>query len=254
MKRLARFTIYNLLGTFDAILKRDSKIVVYCYHNITHNAGLYHVTPGAFRRQMEYLSKHGNFVTLSDIALYLQNKKQLPPKSFAITFDDGYKGVKHTLPITKDLGISPAVFILPRREMVDRGEIATQSELLNGSDLRELVTAGWEIGLHGLTHKKLTKLPLNQIKKEVLRPSGISYFAYPHGKYNAIVLGEIQNQGYELGLTMDDEQITSKTNKLAIPRVGVMGNHSDLEFRYLASPSVLAFRKAVKNTFLRKYI
>lgn len=254
MKKTARFTIYNLLGTFDTLLGRQNKIVVYCYHNITSNPWPFHISAQKFAKQMKYLASTGTFVSLQDIDAYLCGKKQLPKNSFAITFDDGYQGIKAALPITERLGIKPGVFMLPSKNMVDRSEIVTRSELLTATDAKALTKAGWNMGLHGLTHKKLTKLPKQQMQKEVHRPKDISYFAYPHGKYNSEVVLEIKKQNYKLAFSMNDELITRNTDRFAVPRVGVMGDHTDSEFKYLASPSVLAFRRVVKNTFLRRYI
>lgn len=254
MKKAARFTVYTLLGTFDRALKRENNLVIYCYHNLTNNPWLFHVSPSTFKKQMAYLSSIGNFVSLKDIELYLQGKKQLPQKAFAITFDDGYRGVKTALPVVKKLGIKPSVFVLPHVSKVDRTEIANHSELLSAKEIHQLEKSGWEIGYHGLTHKKLTRLTKAQMQKEVSRPKGLNYFAYPHGKYNAEIETEVQKQNYKLAFSMNDQLLTMNSDRFAIPRVGVMGDHTDAEFKYLASPSVLAFRKLVKSTMLRKYL
>lgn len=47
-------------------------------------------TPQAFERQMEYLAKWFNIVSLRDLVEWLDGHKDLPPYAALITFDDGY--------------------------------------------------------------------------------------------------------------------------------------------------------------------
>ena len=47
-------------------------------------------TPQDFERQMDYLAKWFNVVSLSDIVAWLDGHKDLPPYAALITFDDGY--------------------------------------------------------------------------------------------------------------------------------------------------------------------
>ena len=47
-------------------------------------------TPDDFNRQMDYLGKWFNVVSMSDILQWLDGQKALPPYAALITFDDGY--------------------------------------------------------------------------------------------------------------------------------------------------------------------
>ncbi len=47
-------------------------------------------TPEEFERQMDYLAKYFQVVSLKDVVAWLDGKKDLPPYAALITFDDGY--------------------------------------------------------------------------------------------------------------------------------------------------------------------
>src|SRR5512146_238698 len=47
-------------------------------------------TPEDFNRQMDYLAKWFNVVSLKDVIEWLDSRKELPPYAALITFDDGY--------------------------------------------------------------------------------------------------------------------------------------------------------------------
>lgn len=262
-KTLTRRLIYVSLGSFDKLLGRENSLVIYAYHNIINHPWVFNVQLSKFEKQMTYLSSIGEFISLKELELYFEGKIKLPQKSFIITFDDGYRGVKSVIEITKKYGISPIVFALGQEAKVDRFELSTKSPLLGKKELKYLKNIGWEVGSHGLTHKKLTKLSKVRIKMEIKDSKEyvekqvddkVTSFSYPHGKYNKEILDEVRSQGYSTGFTMDDRIVTKDTNRFAIPRVGVMGNHSMEEFKYLASPSVIGFRSLVKKTFLSKFI
>src|SRR5690349_15804132 len=47
-------------------------------------------TPDDFNRQMDYLSKWFNVISMQDVVQWLDGQKELPSYSALITFDDGY--------------------------------------------------------------------------------------------------------------------------------------------------------------------
>ena len=65
-----------------------------------------------FKEQMEIVAKEFNVVTLNDVLQFLRNEKEIPKKSVAITFDDGYVGnYEVAAPILDHFGI-PATFYM----------------------------------------------------------------------------------------------------------------------------------------------
>lgn len=256
MKNLIRKSIYVTLGKLDLAFGAENNIVIYCYHNISSNPWAFHVSKSLFEKHMAKLARWGQPVKISDVCKFIEGKAKLPKRAFAVTFDDGYKGILKILPVVKKYNITPTVFVLAAPKKLDRKEMATNSKVLSQAEIKKLIEEGFEIGSHGLTHKRLDGDEIGKSKVALQRDLGIkiNYFSYPHGKYNAELKNEVKQSGYDFGFSMDDEKISRKSSHLAIPRVGVLNNHSGAELLFLASPSVLKFRKLIKKTPFKNFI
>jgi hypothetical protein len=55
----------------------------------------------------------------------------------------------------------------------------------------------FEIGWHTWSHPDLTKLSRGEIIKEITPPWKMEYFAYPHGKFNQLVIDCVKEVGYK---------------------------------------------------------
>jgi peptidoglycan/xylan/chitin deacetylase (PgdA/CDA1 family) len=70
---------------------------------------------------MELIATRFHAVSMDDVALFLEGKKTLPPRSVVITFDDGYKdNFRIAAPILDRLGIPGTFYVLV--DAVDRSE------------------------------------------------------------------------------------------------------------------------------------
>jgi len=68
-----------------------------------------------FRKRMAYLKKSGFHVLSLDEALAGINQKTLPPKSLAITFDDGWLGIgTKAAPVLKKYGFPSTLYVTTR--------------------------------------------------------------------------------------------------------------------------------------------
>jgi len=100
-----------------------------------------------FKEQMFALKRAGwQTVRYEDFDAYLHGKKELPAKSFVITFDDGAKSSFYPVdPILGALGFSAVAFILPSHSLGDRS-----SYYLNKNELELMLSTGnWQIESHG---------------------------------------------------------------------------------------------------------
>ncbi len=262
-KSLIRKHIYLFLGKIDKLLRRENKLVVYCYHDISDGPSSYNVSRENFVMQMKYLSDWGTNMSLTDMAKSIRGKEKLPKRAFAISFDDGYRGIMGVTQEIKKLGLKPTVYVFANGHNVIRRGVEARAKFLSTQEIKTLSKNGWEIGSHTISHWALTELDPDKMSKEVYVSKSllekeikqkIKSIAYPHGKYNESVQTAVQKAGYEFAVSMDDNLLNDTSDLLAISRVGLMGTHSFGEFKYLASPSVLLFRKLVKKTFLEKYL
>jgi len=68
--------------------------------------------PETFRMQMRLLRDHYRPVLLDDIVDWLEHRKELPPRSVAITFDDGFEdNHRVATPIMEEFGIRATFFL-----------------------------------------------------------------------------------------------------------------------------------------------
>jgi glycosyltransferase involved in cell wall biosynthesis/peptidoglycan/xylan/chitin deacetylase (PgdA/CDA1 family) len=136
-----------------------------------------------FDRQLKYMSRLGEFISLDDAMDALQNPKGVNGRYFCLTFDDGFKNsFSNALPILLD-NRAPAAFFIPTDyiglEMErDRNKLngffsRSQSytlpiEFLNWDECRHLVDAGMTIGSHTCSHVALKGLSESVLKHELL--------------------------------------------------------------------------------------
>ncbi|MCL4535912.1 MAG: polysaccharide deacetylase family protein [Bacteroidetes bacterium] len=263
IRRLA----YISLGALDSwLLNRQSGVVVLCHHAIACRADddwRFSVDLGEFKKQVEYLGEHYRFVAAADLEQHIRGKKDLGSPSVLLTFDDGYRDLLLIKDYLSSLGVRPLLFVLSRGSDMDRAETKTARELLSFSEIGELSVAGWDIGSHGATHRSFAGLSSKQIREEVIDSRldleaalglEVRYFAYPKGKYSDEVLAAVREAGYALGFTMDDGVVSSATDPMKVPRIGIDRTHSFTEFKSVASPSVINFRFVTKRLINEKYL
>lgn len=256
IRRLIYGGIY-LLDT--SILKRKAPVVILCYHSISDDGWDFSVSLEMFKKQIKYLKKQFEFVTVNDVVDYVKGKKNITKPSVVITFDDGYKNVLLVKDFLKEQSISPALFAIADPANANRKELETDLPFLTPAEIKKLKEAGWTVGCHSLTHTNFRKMnskeTLNQVKnaKQVLEKDldqKVVYFAYPKGAYTPLVLKTVKESGYKAAFSMNDELLKFGQNCLTIPRVGVDNSHSFLEFKGLLLPSAILFRKYIKQTYL----
>ncbi len=124
------FAAQSLLGRSrlaDVYARRQglSGAVVLCYHSVASRRDSRWIDPGkrvpvsVFRKQMRFLAKHRNVVSLERIVGAMTSGESLPAGTVAITFDDGYRdNLTEAFPILHGLGL-PATVFLPTRHIDD---------------------------------------------------------------------------------------------------------------------------------------
>jgi len=71
------------------------------------------VSPKHFKKQMRYLKKKYDILPLTELVEKIANRQPLPPRSIAITFDNGYKNTYFSArPVLKELNIPATVFLV----------------------------------------------------------------------------------------------------------------------------------------------
>lgn len=264
MKKKIRTAIYFILSLTNPFISQEQPpIIVLSYHSISENNWQYGVSFALFKKQIEFLEKQYQFISIDSLNDFLTGVKTITQPSVIITFDDGYKDNLIAKDYLQKHHIHPALFLLATTNEANRGELENNFELMNKKEILSLTQIGWTIGSHTCTHADLVKCDEEQLKKEINDSKNllekelgipIKYFAYPKGFYTNQAIDHTKKAGYSMALSVDDAIITRKTNRYLIPRISVDRTHTLTEFKYMISPAGILFRQFLKKSGLGKLI
>lgn len=223
----------------------------------------------AFERQLKFLRRYGDFVSLDDAVAALQSPTGISGRHFCVTFDDGFKHCfTNAAPILKELEV-PAAFFLPTRYIGltladDWEQIAPFYEkswtgqkyffeFLSWDECRQLSAAGFTLGSHTHSHARLATLQPAEAETELKISKQIveerlgvpcRHFCAPWGKsgrdFNPLVHPEMAKAlGYASFLTTDYGVNRRGDSAHAIRRIGSIPVQSPLRLRYSLFPSWL---------------
>ena len=221
-------------------LVRDPAVLL--YHSVSHDPWQYAVSPRAFERQIRYLREECNPVSLADVVSYAEGKKELPPRSVAVTFDDGYRDFRDiAFPILARYRVPATLFVCTGE--VDRRELGTEKPLLTWEDLKDLHASGFiAMGSHAATHRKLTRLNSRTLSED-LRSSrdrirdvlGVSpeFLAYPKGAHNPDVRRSAREAGFRAACAVYPRLVSAsrRGDLFSIPRIQMDASVSWFEFK-----------------------
>ncbi len=214
-----------------------------------------------FERQMNLLSQLGyQGRPFFEIVEAVSQNRTLPPKTFAVTFDDGYSNVGElAAPVLNRLRIPGTVFVISqgagKTNRWDRQEGHSELDLMGWEQLKRLQRSGWEVGGHTRTHPHLDVLKdedaldeIQQGKEEVEAHLGgsLQTFCYPFGHYRQCTPLLVKRAGFSGACTTKSGLVeTSLASAYLLPRVKVAYGDGafGLLYRLLVRPHLPDFRK-----------
>ena len=184
-----------------------------------------YVSQPEFSAQMRWLAAHGyRAVTLDRVYAYWHSGATLPRKPVVVTFDDGSASIRrNALPVLRKLRW-PGVLNLKLGNMRSRGGITP-------AQVRALVTAGWELDSHTISHPDLTSLSAAALEHEVAGSRWMlqqqfhvpaRFFCYPSGRYDATVIAAVRAAGYR-GATTTRTGLGRPSEPYTLARIRVSG-------------------------------
>ncbi len=140
--------------------------------------------PEDFQAQMDAMAAAGwKTITMGELGDDLRLSIAPGPKTFVVTFDDGYEdGYRNAFPALLSHGFRATFFVIASR-------IGSQG-FLSAFEMRQLVAAGNEIGNHSYSHKVLTAVAPDLLPQEINGASALiadatgvwpKSFSYPKG-------------------------------------------------------------------------
>jgi peptidoglycan/xylan/chitin deacetylase (PgdA/CDA1 family) len=224
---------YTALKPFAGLFSRGAPVLT--YHKLgprpagVRIKGLY-VSAALFERQLSELRRAG-FNTAAF---------GLPPdqegnagKRIALTFDDGFASVlRHGLAPLARHGFRALQFLvadlLGRSNEWDAPQGEAHEPLMDGSQVKDWLAAGHEIGSHSLTHSFLTRINREQAREEIFSSkkkledrfnAPVRHFCYPYGDWNPAVRDLVIEAGYETACTTEFGVNSAHTPPFELKRI-----------------------------------
>lgn len=181
----------------------------------------------AFRKQMQWLRDSG-FRGLN------VNESLTHPSepSVCITFDDGCEtDLLAAAPVLREFGFH-ATFYVTAGFLDKPGYLTSQQ-------LRELNSAGLEIGCHSMTHPYLSDLSDSDLKREIagaktrieeILSHPIEHFSCPGGRYNSRTLSVARAAGFKSVANSDFHANTSLTSSYRLGRIAMLRDMTTDQF------------------------
>lgn len=237
-------------------------IPVLMYHHVNPNKNdMVTVAPDVFEAQMRHIRDSGyRTLSLDEVSLFLEGKLELPDKSVALTFDDGYlDNYVFAFPILKAYGIKAAVFIVTgwidaasmvkagdkkelfkdfkkkapthneTKRLIEEGE--ARGAVMDWEMISEMADSGLvEFSSHTVTHKSCDKLDKAGLAAELEGSKDsieknlkrpCQYLCWPRGRFSAESINAAKEAGYKAVYTTLRGVVKAGDDPFAIKRVVV---------------------------------
>jgi peptidoglycan/xylan/chitin deacetylase (PgdA/CDA1 family) len=218
-----------------------SRVPILSYHAIIADAqkqlppqwSRYHaIARATFCAQLDLLTGEGWRV----LALKALEQPALPPRSMAITFDDG---ALSDLLAAEELGRRnlPAAFFVTWLRL-------GCNSFLSPSQVLDIDRQGFMIGSHGMTHVQFARLTPQELRDQLegsklrledLLGKPVTALALPHGSYNSAVIAAAVAAGYRSIMTSDFALAVAGSSVL--PRLTIGARTTLEDFRGLLTDS-----------------
>ena len=149
-----------------------------------------------------------------------------PPRTAALTFDDGWSNwLTVALPLLERLGVRATFFVCPGLWGAQHPDVAgAAGRLLDEDGARALHEAGMELGSHSLSHPDLRGLDDLSLARELAESKesleaitgrSCTTLAYPYGLFDARVERAAADAGYDLAFAW----LPGPWRRWAVPRL-----------------------------------
>lgn len=208
------------------------------YHrvaNAVNDPHLLCVSPENFKVQVAFFKENFKVMPIVQLVQEIRYGK-LKRNSLAITFDDGYADNLHNaIPILKEYNIPATIFItmdsVGQELFYWDKDNPNAGHPLDLDELKELIKADLvEIGAHTLTHPCLSKLSIEDQKKEISESKEnlekiinipIAGLAYPFGGQDSFTkqtVDLVKEAGFQYACANIHERVTNRSDLYVLPR------------------------------------
>jgi peptidoglycan/xylan/chitin deacetylase (PgdA/CDA1 family) len=211
------------------------RLPILMYHSIGYTSDADDkmvVSPEAFARQMKFLrDRRYNVITLSKAVEYIKERRRPPPRTVAITLDDGYENnYVCAYPILKQYRLPATIFVIV--------SFMGKEAMLNWEQLKEMQESRLvDIESHTLTHSWLPSLSDSELRRELEISKDIlqnrlgkpvAYLCYPMGGHDERVKKAVLDAGYKGAFGTKPTRLSPNYDVYEIKRVRISRTSSNL--------------------------
>ena len=237
-------------------LGRARGCVVWMYHAVSETLAARHyaaVTPAQLEGHLRFLRRRGiPILSLAEIVERVRAGRPFDSLSTAIAFDDGWRdNIVEAYPLLRKYEAPATLFVTT--DWIGRDEIPISSlsdvrlpgrAMVDWDELRRVGAEGLvTIGSHGLSHRPLTSLPIDEARKEISDSKRrleegygkpVTLFSFPLGKFDQTVMNLVREAGYFAAFTSLPRAVTAGSDPYAFGRFDA-GRYASGRIRPLAS-------------------
>jgi peptidoglycan/xylan/chitin deacetylase (PgdA/CDA1 family) len=247
-KQILKNSVYRTLGETAVALRANGNghrsLRVLMYHKVNDLPGNPLTMPvSLFDEQMNQLRELGyTVVDLQAVLDHYVDGNPLPEQAVLITFDDGYlDNLDNASDVLRKHGY-PAVLFVPIGYLDDRHPLPHEEHLaaqgilnrtIDWDELAELERAGIRIESHGISHRPLADLEVDEAAREIAlsklrleerlgRPvRAFSYVKGSEAHYKPVHLSLVRQAGYDVAFTAVSGANSPSTDPLQLRRYNI---------------------------------
>lgn len=229
-------TIFLLLFLLAGYMRQNYVVAILMYHSVNPDARLENrlvISVKTFERQMHFLkNNHYHVLPLDSVANLIKEKKKIPPKTVAITFDDGYKdNYTYAFPVLKKYGLPATIFVIINE--VGRADRLSWDEIKTMQDSGVI-----NFGSHALGPEPLINIQSeDELRKEIFDSKKIleeklgrriTVFSYPGGMSNSKIRQLVIDSGYKFAVASNLGKKFANDDLFALKRLRISSNSNNL--------------------------
>jgi len=203
-------------------------------------------------------------VQVSDIATCVRARRAFPPRTIALTFDDGCASVyEEAFPLLCEYGFLATVYLVTDycgrlNAWPGQPREIPRLPLLQWGQIQEMSRHGIQFGAHTKTHPDLRRLSTFELEREVRDSKRaiedrlgqpVDSFAYPYGHFDARVL-EVVRERFAAACSTELAFVHKASNPWCLERVDTYYLRARIFPRHLTSPMARAYlrmRRALRT-------
>ncbi|MFL5919005.1 MAG: polysaccharide deacetylase family protein [Gaiellaceae bacterium] len=280
IKQVLKNSVYRTIGETAAAIGANGNgsrsLRVLMYHKVNDLPGNPLTMPvSLFDEQMDQLRQLGySVVDLDAVLAHYVGGEPLPPHAVLITFDDGYHdNLENAARVLRKYGYPGVLFVpigylgdplpLPHEERLAVQGIRNRT--VDQEELAELERQGIRIESHGISHRPLADLEVDEAAREIalskfrledLLGRPVRAFSYVKGSeahYKPVHLSLVRQAGYEVAFTAVSGANSPSTDPLQLRRYNIEPYSSrTFELVLAGACDLIAIKDTVSGTHARR--